>query len=98
MRAMGGAKGVAHKNTIAQRRKLFRKSLVVLFFLGMEADIFQQEHFAIAQGFALALHAGADTIQAKRYRLAEKLFELFRSGLQRKLGIRSALGPAKMRS
>src|ERR1700687_5823456 len=63
----------------------------------MEAHVFQDEHFPIAQGFALTFGSGADAIQGERHRLAKKLFQFFRRGPEGILRIRTALGPAEMR-
>src|SRR5712664_3027717 len=43
MGAMRGAEGITDEKAVAEGGELFRKSLVVLFFLRMEADVFEQE-------------------------------------------------------
>ena len=97
MRAMRGAEGIANENAVAESGKLFGKSLVVFFFLGMEANVFQNENFAVAQGFALAFGARADAIERKRHRATEKLFQLFRGWPHGIFQIRAAFGAAEMR-
>src|SRR5260370_42687173 len=64
----------------------------------MEADIFKNENFTVAQGFALAFGTGADAIERKRHGTAEKLFQLFRGRLHGIFQIRAAFGAAEMRS
>src|SRR6267142_5343847 len=98
VRAMRGTKGVANENTVAERGELLRESFVVFFFLGMETDVFQHEHFAVAQGLALAFGSRSDTIQCECDRLAEELLQFLGRGPQRIFWIRSALRPAEMRS
>src|SRR5713226_1136328 len=97
MRAMRGAEGIADEKAVAESGELFRKGFVVLFFLGMEADIFKHQQFAVAYRSALAFGTGADTIEGKRHGIAEKLFKLFRGGLQGIFQVRAAFGTAKMR-
>src|SRR5260370_22605557 len=63
----------------------------------MEADIFKNENFTVAQGFALAFSAGADAIDRKRHGIAEKLFQFFCSRPLGIFSIRAALGSAQMR-
>ena len=58
----------------------------------MEADVFQNEDFAVAQRLALTFRAGADAIQGKSHRLAEKLFEFLGGRAQRIFWIWSAFG------
>src|SRR6267378_623693 len=75
VRAVRGTKGVANENTVAERGELLRESFVVFFFFRMEADVFQHEHFAVAQGFALAFGSRAHAIQGEGDRLAEELLQ-----------------------
>src|SRR6266704_575313 len=96
--AMRGAESIADKNAIADSGKLFRKGLVVFFFLRMEADIFKNENFTVAQGFALAFSTGADAIERKRHGIAEKLFQFFCGRPHGIFQIRAAFGASKMRS
>src|SRR5882724_8826323 len=98
MRAVRGTKSVANEDAVAQRGELLRKGFVVFFFLGMETNVFKDKHFPVAQGLALAFGSRSDTIQSEGDRLAEELFQLLGGGPQRILWIRSALGPAEMRS
>src|SRR5260370_25713388 len=64
----------------------------------MEADIFQNENFTVAQGFALTFGAWADTIDCKSNGIAEKFLEFFCGRRQGVFQIGAALGAAKMRS
>src|SRR5712664_2687747 len=98
MRAVSGAEGVANENAVTERGELLRKGFVVFFFVGMEADVFQNEHFPVAQGLALAFGAWTNTIQSEGDRLAEQLFQFFGGGPQGVFWIRAAFGPAEMRS
>src|SRR6267142_4314059 len=98
MLTVSGAEGVANENAVTERRELLRESFVIFFFVGMEADVFQYEHFPVAQGLALAFGARTDTIQGKGDRLAEQLFQFLGGGPQRIFWIRAAFGPAEMRS
>src|SRR5260370_16616616 len=93
---MRGAESIADEHAIAESGELFGKGLVVFFFLGMETDIFQNENFTVAQGFALAFGTGADTIQSKRHGIAEELFQLFRGGPYGIFQIRATFGAAEM--
>ncbi len=95
---MRGAKGVANEKAVAESGELSRKSLVVFFFLGMEADIFKNEYFTVAQGFALAFGAGADTIERKGYGITQKFLQLFRGRRQGIFQIGAPFGAAQMRS
>src|SRR6266853_726096 len=96
--AVRGAECIADKNAIAESGELLGKRFVVFFFFRMEADVFQDENFTVAQGFALAFGAGTDTIERKRDGTAEKLFQLFRARPHGIFEIRAAFGAAEMRS
>src|SRR5262249_30829288 len=98
VRAMRGAKSVANKKAIAKCGELFGKSLVVLLFLGMETNVFEDQHFPIAKSFALALRTRTHAIKRESHWLAEKLFQLLGSRTQRILRIGPALGASKSRS
>src|SRR5947199_404874 len=97
MRAMRGAEGIANENAVAESGKLFGKSLIVFFFLGMEANVFQDENFTVAQGFALAFGAWADAIERERSGIAEELFQLFRGGPQGIFQVGAAFGSTEVR-
>ncbi len=64
----------------------------------METDVFENEDFAVAQGFALAFNAWADAVESERHGITEKLFQLFRGRLQGIFQIGTALGAAQVRS
>src|SRR5258706_10043060 len=98
MRAVSGAEGVANENAVTERGELFRKGFVIFFFVGMETDVFQHEHFPVAQGLALAFGAWTDTIQSEGDRLAEQLFQFFGGGPEGIFWIRAAFGAAVRRS
>ena len=57
---MGAAEGVVDVD-IAEAGKLLREAWVVGLFLGMEAQVFEQQHLA---GFELARHLGGDLADA----------------------------------
>ena len=69
VRAMRGAECVANEEAVAERCELARKFCVVGFFFGMVAHIFEQQHFPIAQGFALRFGFGTDAICRERHGL-----------------------------
>ncbi len=72
--AMRGAKCVANKQPVAERRELPRKFRVVGFLFGMVADVFEQQHFPIAEGFALRFRFGPDAVRCKGHRFAAQQF------------------------
>ena len=71
---MRRAERVANKQTVAQRSKLARKFRVVGFLFGMVADIFEQQHFPIAQSFALHLRFGPNAVRRERHQFAAEQF------------------------
>ena len=89
---------IAHEKAVAKGGELLRKGLVVFFFLWMEANIFEHQNFAVAQGFALAFRSRSDAIQSKGHGLAEQFFQFFGGRPKRIFQIRAAFGPAEMRS
>src|SRR6266481_3466361 len=64
----------------------------------METDVFENEDFAVAQGFALAFGARADAIKREGHWIPEKLFQFLGGRLQRIFQIGTALGAAQVRS
>src|SRR6266436_1932355 len=98
MRAMRGAEGITDEKAVAESGELFRKGLVVLFFFGMEADIFEQEDIAVGEGFALRFRNGPDTVRGESNRPADEFLELLGYLHQRVFRIGAALGAAEMRS
>src|ERR1700747_599268 len=64
----------------------------------MEADVFENQDFPVAQSFALAFGTRADAIESEGHRITEKLFQLFGCWPQRIFQIGTALGAAEMRS
>src|ERR1700676_4596114 len=96
--AMRGAESVANEETVAERGELFRESFVVLLFFGMEANVFEQQNFAVAKRFALGFGDRAGAIRGKANGFANERFELFRDREKRKLGVGTALGAPEVRS
>ena len=47
--AVRGTERVANKQAIAKRRELARKFRVVGFLFGMEAHVFEQQHFPVTK-------------------------------------------------
>ena len=58
---VGGRKGVVHIN-IAEIRQALGKAGIVLLFLGMEAEVFQQQDLTVAKGRNRSRRGLADTI------------------------------------
>ena len=77
---------------------MLRKGFVVLFFFGMEADVFEQKNFAVSQRLALGFRDRTDTIRSKAHGFADQRFKFFRHRKKRKLGLGTALGTPEMRS
>jgi hypothetical protein len=96
MRAMCATESVVHIN-IAQRRQRLRKRAIVLFFLRMEANVFEQRHSAVAQVRTNFLGWLANAVTGESHRLADQFFQLRRHRTQRIFLHRFALGPAEMR-
>src|SRR6267143_1693268 len=96
--AMRGAKRITDEKAVTESRELFRKGLVVLFLLGMEADVFEQEDIAVGECFALRLRNGPDTVRGKPNRPADEFLELLGYLHERVFRIWAALGAAQMRS
>jgi len=76
----------------------FEKASSFFFFFGMEADVFEDEHFSVAQGFALAFSARGQRSPARRPRDCREALRVFRGGPQGIFQIGAAFGTAKMRS
>ena len=96
VRAMRRCKGVVHVE-IAQFGKLLGKCGVVAFFAGVEADVFEQEHVAVAQLRHRAFGHLADAIARKADGKAEAIRKRSRDRPQRELRIRFAVGSPEMR-
>jgi hypothetical protein len=92
MRPMRGAKRIVHVN-VAQRGELFRKTVVVLLFFGMEAKVFEQQHIAIAQSIDGGCRKFANTIVSKRNRLPKQLGKMLRNRPETVLLNAFTLGP-----
>ena len=95
MRAMRRTKGIIDVH-IAQRSHLLGQSHIVLFFFGMEAGIFQHDHFTRFEGFCHRFDFRPDAIRRHLDRDAQKPGQHFRRGFQAEFGIESALRTAKV--
>src|SRR5215472_6705109 len=99
---MRRAEGVVHIN-IRQTRELSGKIIVVSLFLGVEAQVLEQEGLSFLKLLRHLFGGQADTIRSKAYvRTAPKLLveqhaEAFGGGLEAHLGIELPLGPSEMR-
>ena len=99
---MRGAEGVVDIE-IGELAKLPGEVLVVGFFFGVEAEVFEQQGLAFFQlarhffGFgADALGTEADVLAARQF-LVEHHAQTFGDGLEAHLGIRLAFGTAEVR-
>ena len=93
MRAVRGPEGVVDIH-VAQRGQLLRERGIVLLFLGVVAQVLQQQHFA-----GLGQHGfdfRTDAIRRHRHRLFQKSREALGARGQAHLRIRLALGTAEM--
>src|SRR6202521_2738385 len=98
MRAMRGAKGITDEKAVTESGELFRKGLVVLFLLGMEADVFEQEDITVGERLAFRFRNGPNTVRGKSNRPADEFLELLGYLQERVFRIGAALGAAEMRS
>ena len=89
VRAVRRTERVAHVH-FAQRRQLLGEFGIVLFLFLVEADIFQQQHFAGLQRLRHRFDFRADAIGRHLHGLAQQLRQRFRSGLQAELGFEAA--------
>ncbi len=100
--AVRRAEGVVHV-VVGQLGKLVRKVLVIGFFFGVEAQVFEQQGMAFLQlrGHFLGLHADAigreAHVDAAADARVQQVAQPFRHRLQAHLGIGLALGTAEMR-
>ncbi len=94
--AVGRAEGVVDID-IAELGELFGEVRLVLFLFLVEADVFEQQHVAVLQRIGRLLGLGADAVAGELHRFAQKLAEPVGARLERILGLRPALGPAKVR-
>src|SRR5258708_14607034 len=98
MRAMRGAERITDEKAVAQSGEMFRKSFVVLFFLGMETDVFEKEDIAVGKRFALGLRNRPDTVRGKSNRPADEPLELLGYRHERGFRVRAAPGTAEISS
>ena len=83
---------------VRERRQLFRKSAVVLFFLRVEPEVLEQHHLAAPRRPIDRRARGVtDAVLGKLDRTAEKLGEPGGDRLQGVLGIGFAFRPPEMR-
>ena len=94
---MGGPEGVVYEHGAAARiHELLRKGRVVLLFLGMEADVFEEQYPTVAQGLGHRDHGGPDAVGSEGHRLAQQLGEARRHRGQAELWRGTLLGPAQV--
>src|SRR5258708_34499489 len=97
MDAMRGAERITAEKAVAESGEMLRKSFVVLFFLGMEADVFEKEDIAVGERFALRLRNGPDTVRGKSNRPADEFLELLGYMHERVFRVGAALWAAASR-
>ena len=83
--------------TVGQLGELAREAVVVLLFLGMEAEIFEQQQLAGFDRLRLRARGLADAVGRQRDRAREQLAQPFGHGLERQLRVGPALGTTEMR-
>ena len=92
---MRRAEGVADEELIAERGELAGEILVVRFFFGVIADIFEEQHVAVFQRAAFGFGFGPDAIRGEVDRLAEEFCEAGGDRLQRVFRVGLAFGAAR---
>ena len=96
---MNDTEPVRHEH-IGERSEFLREGLalclVLARFTGVEADVFENGHIAVAEAFDRLLGALANGVRRKRDRRLEKLAQSIHGGLEGELGIRRALGTAEV--
>ena len=90
---MRRAEGVVHVH-VAQRGQLFRKLGVVLLFLRMETQVFEQQHFAGRRQHRL--HCRSDAVRRHRHGLCQQLRQTRRDRPQAHFRIRLSFGTAEV--
>ena len=93
--AMGGAEGVVDVN-VGQFGEQLGEVGVVLFLFLVEAEIFQEQDFAVLEGGGELFDGGADAVVGELHGLAEELGEAGGAGLEGVFGFGSALGSAEV--
>src|SRR5688500_12615166 len=82
---------------VAKRSQLFRETVVVFFFLRVEAQVLEQRNVAVRQTVNHLLGRLTNTVIRKRNRTPEQLAEMFRNRSQTVLVYTFAFRPAEMR-
>jgi hypothetical protein len=82
---------------VGQLGELPGEAVVVLLFLGMEAQVLEQEHLARLQRLRLRPRGRADAVGRERDGPVQQLREAFAHRPQRVGGVRPALGAAQVR-
>src|SRR5450631_42519 len=95
MRAVRGAEGVVHVH-VALRGKLTHEGFVVLLFLVMKAQVFEQDQLTGAQIADHLLGGVPDAIIGQENVLPEQLAQAERGGLQTEGGVVFALRSPEM--
>jgi hypothetical protein len=72
MRAMRSAEGIVDVK-ITETRQLRCKSIIVLLFLCVKAQILKQQHIAVFEGIGFRLHLIPDAIISKLNRPAKQI-------------------------
>ena len=97
MSAVCRTKCVAHEQTVAQRRQLFRERLVVGLFFGVVADVFEQQHPAVSQRATLRFGLRTHAVRRKVHGRARQFRQARRHRLQAVFRIGLALGTPQVR-
>ena len=95
VRAVRGRERIVHV-AVGQLRELAREAVVVLFLLGVEAEVLQQQQIAGLQRLGVRARRLADAVGRERHRSRQEWREPLGDGLQRVLRIRPALRPAEV--
>ena len=94
---MRGTEGIVHVH-VAEPGERGGEGVVVLLFLGVEAQVLEQDDLGRAVSLRdRVFSGGADTVARENHFTAEELTEPPRHGLQAVLGRGLALRPAEVR-
>ena len=93
---MGGAEGVVHVD-LAEGGEFFGKPGVVGLFLGVKADVFEEQDLAVPETGRGGFGFRADTIADEFNGGGNQLTEPVGDGFERVFRVLLALGPAEMR-
>ena len=95
--AVGGAEGIVDVN-LGGTEKFLSEGRIVLFFFGMEADIFEKKYFAGFEGGARLVGFGTDAVGGKVNGAMKFLCQVGGDGTEGVLFLGLALGPTEMAS